>query len=240
MHVNGHRLTPDGLSWTCQRCHVVRDAPADYESFACVWVATGVARAAMVLLLLMATAAGAQPGGKYDRGQWRHWTDRDGDCQKTNVEVMVRDAVPGTIRWRTDRCVGRKAPRWTRHCDCEVKYLELRDPYSGQLLKGAPVGLIDGDHVVPLANAHRSGGDTWTAEQRETFANDEDCILPVSARLNRQKGDKGPDLWVPPRAELLCAYGKLFRDCKAKYGLRLIGGEAAAIAEMLATCEVRP
>lgn len=36
----------------------------------------------------------------------------------------------------------------------------------------APSGKLDNDHMAPLANAWRSGANSWTAARRKEFAND--------------------------------------------------------------------
>ena len=71
------------------------------------------------------------------------------------------------------------------------------DPYTGQIFTNP--GDLDIDHMVPLAEAHRSGADTWTAEQREDYANDlfhTDGLIAVSASANRSKGSRDPSQWL--------------------------------------------
>lgn len=53
---------------------------------------------------------------------------------------------------------------------CEVVSGLWFDPYIGEIFTDQ--GLLEVDHVIALAEVHRSGGDRWTPEQREAYAND--------------------------------------------------------------------
>ena len=54
---------------------------------------------------------------------------------------------------------------------------------------------VDIDHVVPLANAWRSGASSasWRKADREAYANDPKVLLSVDDAANQAKGDKGPE-----------------------------------------------
>lgn len=56
------------------------------------------------------------------------------------------------------------------------------------------------DHMVPLANAWRSGASEWTEERREDFANDlaRGQLIAVTASSNSSKGDSDPSEWKRP------------------------------------------
>lgn len=68
-------------------------------------------------------------------------------------------------------------------------------PYSGKCISPSEADI---DHVIPLRWAWDHGADQWSASKREAFANDPDNLVPVLASLNRAKGAKGPDAWLPP------------------------------------------
>ncbi|MHA2940317.1 HNH endonuclease family protein [Vibrio sp. RC27] len=69
--------------------------------------------------------------------------------------------------------------------------------YSGKVLVDA--SKVDIDHVVPLHWAWEHGAAKWSQDEREMFANDQRNLLAVEASLNRQKGDKGINEWLPPQ-----------------------------------------
>jgi len=53
---------------------------------------------------------------------------------------------------------------------CKITRRRWRRVYDGQILTAGRS--VDIDHVIPLAEAWRSGASAWTAERRERFAND--------------------------------------------------------------------
>ncbi|MFJ2723053.1 HNH endonuclease family protein [Streptomyces sp. NPDC087437] len=97
---------------------------------------------------------------------------------------------------------------------------------------------LDIDHMVPLANAWRSGASQWTQEKRKAFANDltHPQLLAVSAASNRSKGDQGPDEWQPPSKPYWCTYARAWVSVKATYELSVTEAEKNTLTEMLGTC----
>lgn len=94
---------------------------------------------------------------------------------------------------------------------------------------------LDIDHVVPLAEAWRTGAAHWTAAQREAFANDPAELAAVTAHSNRSKGDDAPPAYEPVAAEK-CAYATQWITVKIRYKLTISQGELHALAAMADTC----
>lgn len=141
----------------------------------------------------------------YDRALYEHWIDADGDCQHTRQEVLIRDSLD-PVRLSRDGCRV-EAGRWV-------------DPYSGETFTDP--GALDIDHLVPLAEAHRSGADTWSAERRRAYANDLSSrltLLATSASANRSKADGDPLAWLPGRPDKWCPYMRGWVVVKARWGL---------------------
>jgi hypothetical protein len=97
---------------------------------------------------------------------------------------------------------------------------------------------IDIDHIVPFAEAWKSGANTWTTAKREKFANNLQIaqLIAVSASSNRSKGDSDPSHWQPPYASVHCIYAREWIWVKYTYGLSLQSAEKAALQSMLNAC----
>lgn len=158
----------------------------------------------------------------FSRTLYAHWLDADGNCRDTRQEILARDSQR-PVRWDAAGC-SVVAGRWV-------------DPYTGGVISD-PRG-IDVDHLVPLAEAHRSGADSWPAERRAAFANDPGNLLAVSAGANRSKADGDPLAWQPPAWSVRCVYTGRFVAVKTAWGLeqdpleRLFTDAVAAVCRRL-------
>jgi hypothetical protein len=123
----------------------------------------------------------------YERTKFRHWTDADRDGCSTRNEVLLDEAVT--------------APE--QDASCRLTGGSWYSPYDDTYFTEARA--LDIDHLVPLAEAWDSGASTWTAKERERYANDLDdprALIAVSATSNRSKADQGtrPPGCPPPTA----------------------------------------
>ena len=187
----------------------------------------GLLALALVTPLFVASGGPAAP---YRRAEWGGWTTEG--CQDTRTRVLVRDAEPGTILWRDGEGEGSNSSK-----ECEVAYGRWTDPYTGAVISDP--SRIDVDHMVPLKNAHESGGWRWSRERKRAYANDLNYRNHLRATLgsvNRAKGDKGPDRWRPPKREAWCAYSLAYGAIKFRWGLSGTEAERLAVGEMMKTC----
>ena len=161
---------------------------------------------------------------EYDRDDWKHWTDADGDCKEARQEVLIVESlVP--VTFEDDR-------------QCRVESGRWWTPHLGHHLENPRH--IDVDHHVPLKNAHLSGGWAWDAERKEAYANyleDPDHLAAISSRHNRSKGARGPEEWVPPDNSLWCEYAIDWAEIKERWGLTMTPVESEIVMDMLGTCE---
>ena len=162
----------------------------------------------------------------YDRDQWRHWVDEDDDCQDTRQEVLIAES--------------NSAVEFTDADQCRVASGAWSGPYTGEEFDDPAE--LDIDHLVPLANAHASGGWAWSESRKRQYANDltfEGHLVAVQSQANRTKGASGPEGWKPPHETYWCQYAIDWTTIKNSWGLTATEAEVAALTEMLDTCEPR-
>lgn len=159
----------------------------------------------------------------YSRDEWKHWNDVDKDCQDTRVEVLIEESVvPPTFK-NEERCRA-VSGLW-------------EGPYTGQSFTEASD--LDIDHLVPLKNAHLSGGWRWDEDQKEDYANSlatDYHLVAVQNTANRAKGARGPEEWQPPDETYHCQYARDWIAVKVAWDLTATSAEWEALAAMLATC----
>jgi len=135
---------------------------------------------------------------------------------------------------REDALAAASHPAAERSGRCKVVRGSWVSAYDG--LTTTDPGALDIDHVVPLANAWRSGADRWTTDQRALYANDQADLWVVSAGSNRSKGDRAPDEWRPPRQDVWCEYATRWVGIKQRWHLTATTAERDALGQMLDTC----
>ncbi len=154
----------------------------------------------------------------YDRNLFPHWDAVSGTCD-TRETVLKRDgsgvAVDGS---------------------CQPTRGSWYSVYD-QVWVNSSSG-VDIDHIVPLAEAWRSGADGWTTTTRRAFANDltRPQLIASSASSNRSKGDRDPADWKPANTNVHCIYSRQWIDVKHHYDLAVDSAEKSALSATLGTC----
>ena len=154
---------------------------------------------------------------KYIRSDYQHWVDSDGDRCDTRREVLERDSNLSIE-------------------NCFSNYGEWFSIYDG--LKITDARKIDIDHVVALAEAHRSGAWRWTLDKKKKFANDLDSpwsLRPVSSVSNRYKSDKDASKYKPTHG--LCEYTYSVIITKWRWSLSIDAAEKRSLVDNLKRCE---
>jgi hypothetical protein len=161
----------------------------------------------------------------YSREEFPHWAadgtrfgweEPDGSCDVRD-DALIRDGRGVEI----DE-------------ECSITAGKWLDPYTGTTLTDSED--IDIDHIVPLANAWRSGAGDWDETRRETYANDPDVLLSVDDAENQTKGDKGPEAWLPPNTDYRCEYARRWIWIKHKWDLTVNTQEQTTLQDVLQGC----
>ncbi|MFI2041233.1 HNH endonuclease family protein [Streptomyces bottropensis] len=157
----------------------------------------------------------------YERTKFRHWIDADRNGCHTRNEVLLAEAVT--------------AP--TQDANCALSGGLWYSPYDDTSFTATRA--LDIDHLVPLAESWDSGASSWTAAERQAYANDLDdprALIAVSATSNRSKADQDPTTWQPPAENYRCTYATDWIAIKTRWALAIDPAEQATLTDVLDGC----
>ena len=157
---------------------------------------------------------------KYDRSDYSHWIDADGDCQDTRVEVLIAENI-GTISYLTGS-------------SCKVVTGSWYDPFTDTTFSTA--SRLDVDHMVPLKEAHESGAYLWSSTKKKEYANElsaSESLIAVSGSANRSKGSRDPAEWLPTNTSYHANYATNWASIKGKWELTADADEIATLKSLL-------
>ena len=186
----------------------------------------GIACISLALFLIPSASAGdgtlfitVDHSEGYDRALFKLWIDADKNGCDTRSEVLISEAIVKPKKSTKCKLIGGK---WISSYD-GITYTDSSK--------------LDIDHLVPLAEAWRSGAWAWSDQQRMEYANDlEDswALNAVTASVNRSKGDRDISEWLPKKN--LCSYLVGWVTIKARFELTVDIAEAKVIDKYNKSC----
>lgn len=156
---------------------------------------------------------------KYSRSDWKHWSDKDGNCLDTRAEILKSRSLEVIT-------MNKKG--------CKVSLGKWKDYYYPEIHFQATK--VDMDHLVPLKHAHDVGAAGWSSNQKEKFANDPENLVITNLKYNRQKGAKGIDEWLPRHKDYACRYIRDWIKLKNKYSLKIRDSELLSLRSIKGYC----
>lgn len=158
----------------------------------------------------------------FTRANYKTWIDVDKDCQNTRDEILIIESLESPILDKSG---------------CKVISGKWHDKYTGAYYTDPSE--LDIDHLVPLAEVDRSGGNKWSKEKKIAYANDlshKETLIAVSASQNRAKKDKDPSEWMPENKSYHCQYLKSWLTVKKTWKLEFDKKEKDFISKQLKKC----
>jgi hypothetical protein len=159
----------------------------------------------------------------YSRTLFRHWIDVDRDCQNARAEVLIQESFAPVTFTTVNNC--------TVATGSWLSYMDNRNFTSASS--------VSIDHTVALAEAWDSGAHSWTAAEREAFANDlgdSRSLVAVSTSINSSKSDNDPTQWLP--AFDVCRYINDWIAVKLRWGLSVDTNERSTLLSRVQSCGV--
>jgi uncharacterized protein DUF1524 len=181
--------------------------------------ATTTARALLSKLTVRAEAGSTT----YSKTSFKWWIDADHDGCNTRAEVLIVES----------------RVRVTPGAGCRITRGKWYSWYDGKTWTLASD--VDIDHVVALKETWKSGARSWTAANRQRYANDLDfswTLDAVTDDVNASKGDRDPTQWLPALSK--CTYAIHWVAVKYRWRLTVDSAERAKLASLLSgSCGAR-
>jgi hypothetical protein len=185
----------------------------------------------LLFLFLLPSQLLAEQCQKYNRSMYGAWIDADGDSQDTQVEVLIAESL-GEIVFKTSK-------------NKEVLSGLWKCPFTGnqytkvsEIINGRRKYYVDIDHIVPLGEAHESGGWKWSKKKKVKYANyleDPNHLMAVSASANRSKGQRDIAEWPKDRDmfPFIKEYARIWAKIKVRWELTADQKEMDILYEIL-------
>ena len=162
----------------------------------------------------------------YERDHFGNgWASTGGGCDIRD-EILERDLVEVT---------------YEHGSACDVADGVLHDPYTGDTIEGDLSETVQIDHIVSLGDAWYSGAQGWSAEERETFANDPDNLVAVDAPANMSKSDDSISEWYAdwqaPSQRSQCRFAAQYVDVVASYDLSVTSDDYKLLKQLETDCQ---
>ncbi|WP_051161731.1 HNH endonuclease family protein [Nocardia brevicatena] len=182
----------------------------------------------------------------YSREEFPHWDNNEPEhgfgpefaqyerCTTREV-MMLRDAT-GTVTLDPKTCdlkVGKDGGWRDEYGVLDSKTGQLQ-PYKWI----TDPKKVDAEHIVPLAEAWRSGAGKLDKNTRRRIANDAVNLVASDPSANRSKGDQDPSKYLPP-GNFRCRYVDRYIKIKLKYGLSVDSDEQTALRTAVDECVKR-
>ena len=190
--------------------------PSEYK------VETG-SYAPILSVLAVLEVSDEEESGSYDREEFRHWVNVDGDCSAR--EYVLREESLVDVKY-------------SDVAECEVSTGKWLSLYDDATLSDASD--VDIDHMVPLKEAWESGAHNWNNGKRRSYANDigfDKSLIAVSAKSNRSKSDRDPSDWLPTSKSYICTYLADWVAVKYRWELTVDSAEKKAIESAAKKCD---
>ncbi|WP_433727067.1 HNH endonuclease family protein [Nocardia sp. CA-129566] len=179
----------------------------------------------------------------YSREKFPHWDTNKSEhgfgpefeqyskCTTRDV-MMLRDAT-GSVKLDAKTCqltVGKDGGWRDQYGFLDSKTGKLK-PYKWM----TDPATVDAEHIVPLAEAWRSGADKRDEDTRRRIANDAVNLIASDPSANRSKGDQDAANYLPP-GNFHCGYIEHYVKIKVKYALTVDPAEHTALRNAVDDC----